>query len=185
MYITSGKTPPDIHYLEQGGTPFLGATQIIDGCVLIEDAPRIEERLHTNVLRGSQVKRDDVLVTIAGTYIGRCAVFKTDEECNCNQAVAILRVNKEKITPEFLVKYLNSKIGQLFFGKFQHISNQSNINTTEITKIKVILPRKTVQEKMLKLVSEKDSALASIEDEIKKLKEQRDQIILDFLRLAI
>jgi len=182
--ITSGKTPRGIHYVEEGGIRFLGATQIVDECVLIGHAPRIKEELHTSVLKGSQLKKGDVLVTIAGTYIGRCAVFKADEECNCNQAVAILRLNDEKVIPEFLVKYLNSNIGQLFFGKLQHISNQSNINTTEIGKIELILPTKPIQKKILRSVAKKESTLIPIEIEIKKLKEKKKDLILDSFRLS-
>lgn len=176
--ITSGKTPRGVHYLEEGGVPFLGASSIVDEHVLVEDAPRIREELHAGVLKGSQIKKDDILVTMAGT-IGRCAVFKTGQECNCNQAVAVLRLNKEKIIPEFLVKYLNSNIGQLFFGKLQHISSQPNINTTEISKIKVILPSKPIQKKILVTVSEKESDLVPIETEIGKLREKKNQVILD------
>lgn len=178
--ITSGKTPRGIHYLENGGIPFLGATQINDNHVFIEDAPLIPEEIHQGVLSQTQIKRGDILITIAGTYIGRCAVFQSDKECNCNQAVALLRVNTEKINPEFLVRYLNSNIGQLFFGKLQHISNQSNINTTEITRIKVILPLKNEQEKVLELISEKESALNSVIDQMNDLKKQRDSVIMDF-----
>lgn len=178
--ITSGKTPKGIHYLDEGGIPFLGATQVTDGHVFVKDAPRIPEEIHRGILKESQIKKGDILITIAGTYIGRCAVFQSEEECNCNQAVAILRVNTEKIIPEFLVRYFNSDIGQLFFGKLQHISNQSNINTTEITRIKVILPLKTEQETVLKLTLAKESALDSAIDRVNDLKKQRDRVILDF-----
>lgn len=178
--ITSGTTPKGIYYLEDEGIPFLGATQIIDGHVFVETAPRIPEEFHRGVLKESQIKKGDILITIAGTYIGRCAVFQTDEECNCNQAVAILRINTDRIIPEFLVQYLNSEIGQLFFGKLQHISNQSNINTTEITKIKVILPQKPEQEKVLKMISKKESKLDSLQHQINELKKQKDKIITDF-----
>lgn len=183
-HITSGKTPKGIRYLEDGGIPFLGATQITDGKVFIETAPRISEEWHRGKLKDCQVKKDDVLATIAGTYIGRSAVFNGLEECNCNQAVAILRVNTENIIPEYLVRYFNSDLGQLFFGKYQHISNQSNINTTEITKIRVILPDKPTQEAMLKTISEREKALTSVENEVRKLREQRDRTVLDLLQLS-
>jgi type I restriction-modification system DNA methylase subunit len=182
-HITSGKTPKGIRYLDEGGIPFLGATQITDGKVFIETAPRIDEKWHRGKLKDCQVKQGDVLVTIAGTYIGRSAVFKSLDECNCNQAVAILRVNTENLLPEYLVRYFNSELGQLFFGKFQHISNQSNINTTEITKIRVIRPPIPVQEEILKAISEKETALISAENEVKRLKEQRDRVVLDLLNL--
>jgi hypothetical protein len=45
------------------------------------------------------------------------------------------------------------------------------------------LPPKPVQEEILKAVSEKETALNSVENEVKKLKEQRDRVVLDFFGL--
>ena len=182
--ITSGKTPRGIHYLAENGIPFLGATQVSNGRVYVEDAPHIREELHRTSLKGSQIEKGDVLLTIAGYYIGRCGVFTTDEECNCNQAIAMLRLNQEKIIPEFLARYLNSNIGQLFFGKFKHISGQPNINTTEIGKIKIILPKREEQEKILRCVTEKESALAHIGLEIEELREKKSGLILEEFGLS-
>lgn len=176
--ITSGKTPTGIHYLEEGGVPFLGASSIINEQVLIEDAPRIRTELHEGVLKGSQILRDNVLLTMAGT-IGRCAVYRRDEDCNCNQAVAVLQLNEENIVPDFLAEYLNSNIGQLFFGKLQHISSQPNINTTEIGKIKLILPTKDEQGRILEPVVKTKSVLSSIETEIAQLKDKKNDVVLD------
>lgn len=176
--ITSGKTPRGIHYLDEGGVPFLGASSIANEKVLVDDAPCIQKKLHESILKSSQIKKENVLITMAGT-IGRCATYKTDEECNCNQAIAILQLNSDHIIPEFLTKYLNSKVGQLFFGKLQHISSQPNINTTEIGRINVICPPRHEQEKILKQVVEQESALIPIEREIEKLEERKNDSILD------
>lgn len=183
--ITSGKTPRGIHYLDEGGIPFLGATQIVDERVFVEDAPRIEEELHTGVLKGSQIKKGDVLVTMAGFYIGRCAVFESDEESNCNQAVAILRLNKKRIIPQFLSNYLNSNIGQLFFGKLKHIAGQPNINLDEILKIKVILPDNNEQDRILKTILPIEDRIKKVQDKIEQLKIESSKVVLNELNFPI
>lgn len=166
LQITSGKTPKGIQYQEEG-IPFLGSTHIVDGKVNIDDTPKIDKIVHETTLRGSQIKRNNVLITMAGT-IGRCAVYKSDDECNSNQAVAILTINQQEIEPDFLVQYLNSQIGQLLFSKLQHISSQPNINLEEIQKIKVILPNKTQQQEIMnevqKLIHEADNAQKQVEN---------------------
>jgi hypothetical protein len=91
--IVSGKTPKGIKYVENG-VPFLGSTQVNDGRVHLETAPKIPIEIHNSLLRSSQIKVGNVLITIAGTYIGRCAVYNNNDECNCNQAIALL--------PEFI-----------------------------------------------------------------------------------
>jgi restriction endonuclease S subunit len=147
--IDSGKTPKGIRYEEQG-ISFLGASNITDdGSIDLESAPKINVKDHNSTLKNSQIKRNDVLVSIAGT-IGRCAVFDFENECNCNQALAILRINPDEIDPFFLAEYLNSKIGQLFFQKIQHISSQPNINLTELNDIEIIKPDLEEQKTILK-----------------------------------
>ncbi len=158
--ITSGKTPRGIKYQEEG-VPFLGASNIINGEVDIESCPKIEQEMHEGVLKSSKVKKGDILITMAGT-IGRCAIYSYEEEANCNQAVAILRLNEDIVIPHYVVEYLDSVIGDLFFQKFQHISSQPNINLNEIKRIKVILPDKTQQKTILNEINKIRAELHNI-----------------------
>jgi len=184
LSIVSGKTPENIHYEDEDGIPFIGARCIRNERVELDIAPRIAKEIHETILKGSQIKRNDVLVTMAGT-IGRCAVFESDEECNANQAVAILRVNTENVIPRFLAKYLNSRLGQLFFGKLQHIASQPNINLEEMLRIKVVLPKKLEQESILGSVSAIESQACHIEEEINGIKAKSNRIMFEELKISV
>jgi len=179
VYITSGKTPSDMHYQDEG-IPFLGTTNLHNEKVDIDNAPKILKEIHDGKLRNSQIKRNDVLISMAGT-IGLCAVYESDEECNCNQAVAILRVNEEKINPFFLRRFLNSEFGQLFFEKFQHVSSQPNINTTEIGKIIGIFPDKDIQDEIIVELKPYDVKIQEIEQEIIKIQDEIETSLLNEL----
>lgn len=160
--ITSGKTPKNLQQSKDFEIPFIGGTSIYDEKVDLTIAPRIKREIHETKLKSSQIKKGDILITMAGVGIGRCAVFETDDECNANQALAILRINEKKIIPKFLLKYLHSRIGQLYLEKLQHIASQPNINLDEILTINVIMPEKNEQKTIL-------SNLKTIEDEIEDL----------------
>jgi len=176
LQITSGTTPNGIQYLEEDeeGVPFLGSTQILCGHIDIDSAPRIDKTIHETTLSNSKIKQGNVLVTMAGT-IGRVATYNLDRECNANQAVAILTLNEQEVNPNFLVQYLNSDIGQLFFGKLQHVSSQPNINLKEIQKIKVILPNKKQQEEFMihvqKVLNDATNATAQVESKLAEIEE--------------
>lgn len=174
--IASGKTPKNIVY-KQEGVPFLGAGDIDFGKVNIENALRIDKQFHDGQLRSSQIREGDVIVTMAGT-IGHCAVFKLDQECNCNQAIAVLRVNQSLIDPEYLAMYFNSELGQLFFGKFQHISSQPNINLEEIKEIQVIRPEISVQKEILAKVRIKEEEAMNAEKEADNILSGAEDIFL-------
>lgn len=136
--ITKGKTPRGLRHPDEG-IPFIGSAQIHSGSIDLDDAPKIPANVHNTKLLGSQIKKGNVLITMAGA-IGRSAAYTHNSECNANQAIAILDINQTGIDPEFLAGYLNSKIGQLFFRKIVTISSQPNINFEQIKQIKLILP---------------------------------------------
>lgn len=136
--IVSGKTPRNIEYIDEG-VMFLGAGNITEYGLILDNVTRIDNSFHESALSSSQLKEGDILITMAGT-IGNVAIFNQDAEANINQAVAKVEVNSELINGEYLVKYLNSTWGKLNFRKFQHEVSQPNINLEEIKKLKIIVP---------------------------------------------
>jgi len=181
--VISGTTPERIQYQEKG-IPFLGAGDIRDGQVELASAPRVSKEYHTGKLASSQIRKCDVLVTMAGT-IGRCAVFEYDLECNCNQAIAILRPNQEFIVPDYLVHYFNSSIGQIFFEKLQHVSSQPNINLEEIRQIRIIMPTRARQEEICQKMKTGREEISILQAEIANSRTQIGNQILDELGLSV
>jgi restriction endonuclease S subunit len=182
--ITKGKTPPSLKYERAEGIPFIGATCIKNERVMLEEAPLISESEHRSRLLGSQLKENDVLITIAGS-IGRCAVYQSKDECNANQAVAIVKVNLNNIVPRYLVKYLNSSIGQLFFAKLQNISAQPNISLEELLHIQIMLPNLNTQHKILENIKAVEDEISKIDCQIEDVRQASEGILLDEMSLSI
>ena len=87
----------------------------------------------------SQLKTNDILISIAGT-IGRIGVVKKcDVPANTNQAFAIVSGYDKNIVPEYLkyylVWYINSKSNSLGHG-----GGMLNLTLTEIKNIQIKLP---------------------------------------------
>jgi len=174
--IISGKTPKNIRYYEEG-IPFLGASNVNEGFVDILGCPKLDEDVHSGVLNSSKISKGDLLITMAGS-IGRCAVYPFEEEANCNQAVAVLKLNEKEANPYYVAEYLNSKIGQLFFGKLQHISSQPNINLMEIQKILLVLPSPDEQKDIVGKTSIVWQKIREIRNDIQK---RTDEIYISLL----
>lgn len=164
--ITSGTTPRNIEYLDDG-VMFLGAGNITEYGLKLDDVKLIDRIFHESTLSGSQLKEGDILITMAGT-IGNTAIFNQDSEANINQAVAKVEINSKLINKNYLVKYLNSKWGKLNFRKFQHEVSQPNINLEEIKKLKIIVPPMDEQIKLVKMFQESEKKA----EEYRKLENQ-------------
>ncbi len=92
--ITKGTTPTSVGLAFSGsGIPFLRVQNLAGGTIRFSEGDLfIDQAAHT-ALRRSHIRRGDLLVSIAGT-IGRCAIVPPDAaDMNCNQAVAIVRLN--------------------------------------------------------------------------------------------
>lgn len=166
LNIVSGKTPKNKEYIENG-VMFLGAGNISEYGLNLDNVDRIDYSLHESTLSSSQLKEGDILITMAGT-IGNTTIFNQNSDANINQAVAKVEINSELINKEYLVKYLNSKWGKLNFGKLQHEANQFNINLEEIKKIKIIVPPLEEQIKLVNMFQEYEKKA----EEYRKLEKQ-------------
>ena len=107
--VTKGTTPKTFgESFTDSGVPFLKAENITGGPVDLEKLMTFISHKTNDLLNRSKTKSGDVLMTIAGT-IGRVGyLIDNSPEMNTNQAVAIIRPQKNIISSAFLTYALQS-----------------------------------------------------------------------------
>ena len=118
-----------ITFTEQG-IPFLMTQNVRHNFIDWSNMRYIDDQSHL-MLYKSHCKRNQVLVTMAGEYLGRAAVYDKDSVCSSNQAIAKITL-KKGISPYCVATFLNSKYGQNQINRFKTITGQPNINMTLI-----------------------------------------------------
>jgi type I restriction enzyme S subunit len=165
--VTKGTTPQTLgrQYTAEG-FPFLRVENLQGGRVVIDDDTlRIDSETH-HLLARSVVRPNDVLLSIAGT-IGRAAIVSDDApEMNCNQAVAIVRLNPEQILPAFLLLWLKTIDAQAQMTGAQVTQTISNLSLGQIKKLQLPVPPPEEQKRIVKLLDEADK--------LRKLRVQAD-----------
>lgn len=184
LYIASGSTPKDIRYLDHG-IMFLGAGNVREEKLDLTEVPFIDPSYHNGVLSSSQLKKNDILITMAGMIIGRCCIFDLNDEANINQAIAKVEIDENIVSPKYLSKYLNSKYGQKGFFKHRHDVSQPNINLPEIQRIKLILPPKNIQENIINHIKPIESEAIDFESKMKFSLTQANKILLEELGIDL
>ena len=136
--VCSGSTPKagDSQYYtdSKNGIPFLRAVDIIQSRVDMSDLLYIKSDVHNGLLNRTQLKKNDVLFSIAGT-VGRCGIFDYDFEANINQAIAIIRFDESVVKHLYVIQFFNSKIGQLLIEKYARQGLQTNLNLEEVSNL--------------------------------------------------
>lgn len=145
--ISSGITPKaggDDYADKENGIAFIRAVDLQNGEVSLANLNYIKPSIHETTLKRTQLKQNDVLLSIAGT-VGRCAIFTHDMPANINQAVAILRFDESKVNRLYLVAFFNSELGKQFIAKYARQGLQTNLNLTEIGELSIPIPDMTIQ----------------------------------------
>lgn len=92
-------------------------------------------------IKRSALKENDIIVTIIGaTYdiIGRaCLIEKEILPANINQNIALIRVDKNKISPFYLNIYLNTFYGRGYLHYLSRQTEQVNLNCREVEELHI------------------------------------------------
>ena len=155
--ITKGTTPKTLGLAHtSSGIPFLRAENIRDLTVVPTDRPLyIDERVDAALSR-SRIRPNDVLISIAGT-IGRVGVVPENAPAmNCNQAIAIVRVN-EQVLPRYLGRWLMSADAQMQMARAQVTATISNLSLGQIGELVVPVPPQAEQRRIADILDKVDA----------------------------
>ena len=152
--VTKGTTPTSIGMeFTEAGIPFLRVQNIRNKKISMEDKLFISEETN-QVMSRSIIHSNDVLISIAGT-IGRSAVVPHNSlPMNCNQALAIVRLN-EKINPHFFCHWLESDEARTQISGKKVTATISNLSLTQIKGLKIPIPSLEEQESIVKILDKR------------------------------
>ena len=108
------------------GIPFLMTQNVRHNFIDWNIEKYVDQESH-KMLYKSHCRKGQVLVTMAGEYLGRVAVYDKDFVSSSNQAIAKITL-KKGISPYYISTFLNSKHGQNQINRLKTITGQPNIN---------------------------------------------------------
>ena len=138
--ITKGTSPSTYGYnFEKNGIKFIRSENLSDSRLLTNVNLFISKEAN-NVLKRSIINENDVLMSIAGAYLGKLAfVTKKDIPSNTNQAVAIIRIDAKNALPMYIYYYLSSDKINKYINNINSQSAQPNINLKQVGNIPIKL----------------------------------------------
>lgn len=161
------------------GKPFLRSEDVRDNYLDFSTIHYVSDDVH-KILHKSHCRKNQVILTMAGAYLGRSAVFDKDFECSSNQATAKITLKDDKVLPYFLSTFLNCYYGQFQINRYRTLTGQPNINLGQIQTLRVPILSNAFQLEIERLVK---SAHAKLE-ESKALYAEAEKMLLDELGLS-
>ena len=133
--ITKGTTPLDKS--NSGTVNFIKIESIDESSGEIKITQKITAEEHNGYLRRSQLKENDILLSIGGT-LGRVTSVKSDIlPANTNQALAILRLKNGSLP--YIKTYLKGKVVADFIKKNPTIGAQPNLSLEQVGNLEIAL----------------------------------------------
>jgi type I restriction enzyme S subunit len=130
------------------------------------------------------LQEDDVLVIIGGLGC-KCGYVKAEHlPANTNQAVGIVRINKEKAVPRYVYYFFKQASTFALCQSLGGQAAQPNVNLRVLKSIKVPLPSLDIQETITSILSAYDDLIENNRRRIALLEEAARQLYREwFVRL--
>lgn len=141
VVVTKGTTPTTLKKsFVNSGINFIKAESILDSHFIDELKIAFIDTDTNDLLKRSIINENDILFTIAGT-IGRfCMVQSSNLPANTNQAVAIIRVDKNLISPYVIYSYFIGLWHTEFYESKVQQAVQANLSLTSIKELPILIP---------------------------------------------
>ena len=166
--ITDGthKTPI---YADQGYI-FLSSKNVTSGSIDWDNVMYIPKELHEELYTRLAPQRDDILLAKNGTT-GIAAIVDRDEVFDIYVSLALIRPDKRKIIPRYLLHAINSEPSKEFFNSHLKGIGVSNLHLTHIRETPIKVPTFEHQKKIIRVLDKVDTLIFLRKQQLAKLNE--------------
>ena len=177
--ITKGSSPnwQGIEYTgPENGVMFVTSENVGLGQLLLAK-PKYVERRFNDIEPKSILQKGDVLTNIVGASIGRTAIYDLDIEANVNQAVCVIRPNRDLVNSTYLMTLLNSPefIQKLLGNSVENA--RANVSMGVLGSLTVPLPPLATQQAIVDEIEAEQTLVAANRELIARF-EQKIQATL-------
>ena len=157
------------------GVAFINAGLLESNKVKWSNMNYISEDTYNN-LRSGKIQKDDILYCLRGS-LGKCAIIDFSKKGAIASSLVILRANKNKINPNFLLIQLGMEEILYQQNQANNGSSQPNLSANSVKKYKILLPPITLQNQFSEIVKQIDKQKFEIEKSLKETQELYESLM--------
>ena len=160
---------------EKYGYPLVRTPNIGKGRLLLDNVYRVSEEVYNERNKRAIPQKND-LILAREAPVGNVAIIKEGQNVCLGQRTVLIRPNKEKVNPDYLVYYLLSPGVQYRFLNASNGATVSHLNMSDIRNLEIEVPDISIQNKIGKFLSLIDDKISD-NYKINKNLEQQAQAI--------
>ena len=164
-------TAPD----EGHGFPLIRTPNIGKGRLIFDGVHRVSKDVYNNRNQRA-IPQDDDLIFAREAPVGNVAIIKNGEKVCLGQRTVLLRPNKNKVDPDFLVYFLLAPQQQYNLLGTANGATVAHVNIPAIRNLEVTLPELDTQHRIADILSAYDDLIENNRKQIKLLEEAAQRL---------
>ena len=160
---------------EGEGYPLIRTPNIGKGRFNLENVHRVSEEIY-DIRNARAIPQDDDLILAREAPAGNVAIIKNGDKFCLGQRTVLIRPDKRKVNPNFLVYYLLSPEQQNKLLSQANGSTVDHVNLPVIRNLKLSLPPLSVQKRIASILSAYDDLVENNQKQIKLLEEAAQRL---------
>ncbi len=160
---------------EGAGYPLIRTPNVGRGRLLLSDVHRISEAAY-RIRNLRATPQDDDLIMAREAPAGNVAIIKNGEKVCLGQRTVLLRPDKTKVHPDFLVYYLLAPQQQYGLLGTANGATVAHVNIPVIKNLPITLPQLEVQRKIAGILVAYDDLIETNQRQIKLLEEAAQRL---------
>lgn len=175
--ITKGASPKwqGVDYRDEG-TLFVTSENVREGYLDLSKRKYLDDKIN-EIQPRSMLKRNDILINIVGSSIGRAAVYDCDDVANINQAVALVRVDYSQINRLYLLTFLNSSQAIEMYGSMKKGGARDNLSLQNISDLQIPVAPIELQRQFADFVKQTQKSKLAIQQSLDKLETLKESLM--------
>ena len=164
-------TAPD----EGHGFPLIRTPNIGKGRLIFDGVHSVSKDVYNNRNQRA-IPQDDDLIFAREAPVGNVAIIKNGEKVCLGQRTVLLRPNKNKVDPDFLVYFLLAPQQQYNLLGTANGATVAHVNIPAIRNLEVTLPELDTQHRIADILSAYDDLIENNRKQIKLLEEAAQRL---------
>lgn len=157
------------------GYPLIRTPNIGRGRLLLDDVHRVSEEVYDK-RNARAIPQDDDLILAREAPAGNVAIIKNGEKVCLGQRTVLIRPNKSKVYPDFLVYYILAPQQQYELLGTANGATVAHVNIPVIKSLPIELPSMEAQKKAADIMKTYDDLIETNQNQIRLLEEAAQRL---------
>lgn len=168
---------------ENGYIPVIKTGQLKNSYIDLSETDLVEKNFYNKQLKARVMNQDILMASTGKVSLGKIDIYAEEHEAVCDGHISIIRVDNQKVLPEYFVYFFRSILGAFQIERdYTGATNQIELYANEINFFEIVNLSLEKQAEIVKKIKDRIQAQQKYTKQIEAKRSEIEKIILDSLQ---